>query len=242
MDLFTESNKSNTSEDRENHLEDSAKSIVRKTIQRATRSVGYKCLGSRMRSAKPASVRKRSAGPTTGQMRLRMVTSSHLISEAKEELTNVTTLNLITKTSSNLEKILWGMIGICGTIFIYHVVDVQLQNWKNNPVLATKITKKLSEMPLPAVTFCHKGLQKYGPVERLANFIDPKKKVPKEIVAIRNEFLKVEYRKIRQYLDGKNICEWLLTKRLKDFSGDNAIYSQIPFEERNSIRADCLVI
>ena len=97
----------------------------------------------------------------------------------REELTNIRTLDLITKTASILEKIFWAIIAICGTVFIYHVVVLQLQNWRDNPSLVTTITKRLADMPLPAVTFCHKGLQKYGPVERVGNFIDPGKKIPK---------------------------------------------------------------
>ena len=240
MDLSTEKNNSNNPGDRENHLEESAKSIVRKTIKRVTRSIGFKCHGYRMRSAKSASVRNQSARPTTGQMRVGMVASSHWISAAKEELTNVTTLNLITKTSSILEKILWGMIAICGTIFIYHVVDIQLQNWRDNPILSTKITKKLADMPLPAVTFCHKGLHKYGLVEHLGNYIDPEKKVPKEVVAIRNEFLKVEFLKIKDRMNGKNFCEWLFDLQ-NDEKDDNPIISHIKSDDRDALKAKCIV-
>ena len=132
----------------------------------------------------------------------------HGIRALKEELKNITTLNFIANTKNVLEKIVWAMIAICGTLFIYDVVYIQLQNWRDNPTLVTKENRRLSDMPLPSVTFCHKGLQKYGPVEQLSNLIDPEKNVPNEIVAIRNEFLKVEYQKMKGNLDGINFCDW----------------------------------
>ena len=52
-------------------------------------------------------------------------TSNHWFSSAREELTNITTLKLVTSSGSSiLEKILWALIAIGGTIFIYNVVDI----------------------------------------------------------------------------------------------------------------------
>lgn len=127
----------------------------------------------------------------------------------KEELRNITTLNLIANTSSILEKIFWALIAIFGTLFIYDVVYIQLDYWQENPSLVTKEILPLSHLPLPSITFCHKGFQKYGPVETLANFIDPDKKVPKEVLSIRNEFLKVQFLEIKQRPNRTNYCEWL---------------------------------
>ena len=127
----------------------------------------------------------------------------------KDELRNITTLNLIASTSSILEKIFWALIAIFGTLFIYDVVYIQLDYWQENPSLVTKEILPLSNLPLPSITFCHKGFQKYGPVETLANFIDPNRKVPKEILSIRNEFLKVQFHEIKKHTNGTNYCEWL---------------------------------
>ena len=63
------------------------------------------------------------------------------IGDVKEELRNITTLNLIASTSSILEKIFWALIAICGTLFIYDVVYIQLENWKQNPTLVTREMK-----------------------------------------------------------------------------------------------------
>ena len=127
----------------------------------------------------------------------------------KEELRNITTVNLIASTTNVLEKILWALIAIFGTLFIYDVVDTQLNFWNENPILITRQMIELSEMPLPAMTFCHKGLQKYGSMERLVNLIDSNKKVPKEILALRNEFLKARYKKTASQLGGMAFCSWL---------------------------------
>ena len=127
----------------------------------------------------------------------------------KEELRNITTVNLMSNATSILEKILWIIIAFLGSFFIYEVFKTQLKNWNENPTLQTKTIRKLSEMPLPSMTFCHKGVQKYGVAEKLANRIDPEKEIPKEVLAIRNEFLKVQFQKINAKLDGTDFCGWL---------------------------------
>ena len=214
-----------------------AKSFVKSTIQRATRSWSSKSL--RLRSAKTAWKKRQSARPGS-RAKAKKVPSNHWFAAAREELTNITTLNLITSSGSMLEKILWAMVAIGGTIFIYNVVDLQLDNWRDNPALVTKVTRKLADMPLPAVTFCPKAMQKYGLVERLGNYIDPEKKVPKEVVAIRNEFLKVEFQKIKKRMKGKPFCKWLFGLK-SDEKLDNPILNQISSEERDTMKDKCIV-
>ena len=170
---------------------------------------------------------------------------------AKDEVANIRTLDLILKPSSFLEKIFWAILAIYGTYFIaYDVFYVQLVYWQENPALLTKENVKLSEMPLPSVTFCHKGLQKYGAVERLGNFIDPEKTVPKEIVGIRNEFLKVEFQKVKKRLKGINYCEWLFSLKTQE-KMDNPIVGHFPAphmqteemkEELKNLKKQCTVI
>ena len=158
----------------------------------------------------------------------------------KEELTNIRTFELITRTKSILEKIFWAIIAISGTIFIYHVVVLQLENWRDNPTLVTTVTKKLADMPLPAITFCHKGLQKYGLVEHLGNFIDPATKVPKEIVSIRNEVLKIQFKKMKEKMNTKDFCGWLfgLTTWYSE-TQDNPILSGIQKSELDVMKEKC---
>ena len=110
----------------------------------------------------------------------------------KEELNNITSFNLISNSQNIIEKILWAAIAILGTIFIYNVVSTQLQYWEYHPSVTSLQTMQLNDFELPAVTFCHKGLQKYSIVERFANYIDTEKNVPEEFFKIRNIGMKVQ--------------------------------------------------
>ena len=94
-----------------------------------------------MKTAKTARRNRQSTRPGKS-IKAAKEPSKHLFSAAREELTNITTWNFISSSSNVLEKILWALIAIGGTIFIYNVVDIQLDNWKDNPVLVTKVTKK----------------------------------------------------------------------------------------------------
>ena len=221
----------------DDYSNENAKPFVKSTVQRASRSMSPENV--RIRYAKTACMKRQSARPGSSA-RARKVPSNHWFSAAREELTNITTLNLITSSDSMLEKILWTMIAISGTVFIYQVVSLQLANWRDNPALVTKVTKKLADMPLPAVTFCHKGLHRYRLVEHLGNYIDPEKKVPKEVVAIRNEFLKVEFQKIKKRMKGKPFCEWLFGLKSHE-KLDNPILNQISSEERDTMKDKCIV-
>ena len=160
----------------------------------------------------------------------------------KEELTNIRTFDLITRTKSILEKIFWAIVAISGTIFIYHVVVLQLENWRDNPTLVTTVTKKLADMPLPAITFCHKGLQKYGLVEHLGNFINPATNVPKEILAIRNEVLKIQFKKMKEKMNSKDFCGWLFgLAAWYSETQDNPILSGIQKSELDVMKEKCNV-
>ena len=92
----------------DNYSKGNAKSFVESTIHRATGSGSSQSL--QLRSAKTA--------------RKKLQSSNDWFSAAREELANITTLNLITSSGSILEKILWALIAIGGTIFIYNVVDI----------------------------------------------------------------------------------------------------------------------
>ena len=109
----------------------------------------------------------------------------------KEEFHGFTSVRLIHATRNVLEKILWISIAIVGTIWIGDLFINQVNFWNENPVLATKGTKALSEITAPAVTFCHKGVLKYSLVENLVNILDVNKTIPSEIFQIRNEAIKI---------------------------------------------------
>ena len=156
----------------------------------------------------------------------------------KEELRNITTVNLIASTSNILEKLLWALIAIFGTWFIYEVVSIQFDFWNENPILVTRQMVKLSDMPLPAMTLCHKGLHKYGPVESFGNYIDPEKEIPKEVFAIRNEFIMAQFEKIKGKLEGTDFCEWLFDLK-GDKRKDHPILRGKSLIQINKLKEEC---
>ena len=115
----------------------------------------------------------------------------------REELDGITTLNLFLNSTNILEKLLWVTIAVLGTLFIYDIVFAQLTYWQMHPDITVYGRKKLAEIEPPAITLCSSGLQKYGLIERMANYIDPKKDVPHGLLAIRNEGLTLEFLKFR---------------------------------------------
>ena len=92
-----------------------------------------------------------------------------------DELRNITTIDLAIKTANVLEKILWALIGIVGTIWAFVFIGSQFQQWNESPWLTTKTDVDLSQLQYPAITFCSDGSTKYAIAERLGNYIDPLK-------------------------------------------------------------------
>ena len=94
-----------------------------------------------------------------------------MISELRVELNNFRAVDLISSARSLAEKILWSLIAILGTVWIGFIVLYQMQYWDENPVLVTKGVKSLSGLHQPALTFCHRGMQKFGLVERMVGSV-----------------------------------------------------------------------
>ena len=95
---------------------------------------------------------------------------------------------------------------------------------------------KLSNMSLPAMTFCHKGLQKYGIVERLANFIDTEKEIPKEVFDIRNEFIELLFADVKKLKNNaQNFCEWLFDHKI------HPILRGKTKEHQDILKSDCYI-
>ena len=139
----------------------------------------------------------------------------------KDQLKAILSLKLIYTTKSLLEKLFWIIISLGGTIYISYIVVSQFNYWNENPVLITKGSMPLSELKLPAITFCHKGAQKFGFVERFVNYLDLNKTIPEEIFGIRNEVIKSYVLKITKNLgSGIDFCgvrkdyagRWILLK------------------------------
>lgn len=166
--------------------------------------------------------------------------SNHKLRALKDELRSISSLNFIAKSSNFIEKIFWATIAICGTLFIYDAMKSQLESWNSNPILKTQETLELKDLPIPDITLCHKAMLKYGPAERLINFIEPEKDVPKEVLAIRNEFLKVQFEKVKDQFGSKDFCQWLFNLE-KDQKEDNIILSKINNKEFETLQQDCKV-
>ena len=126
--------------------------------------------------------------------------------QVKEEFEEFTSIRLIKSTKNLIEKLFWFIIAIAGTIYIADLFINQVKYWNENPILVTKGSMPLANANLPAVTFCHKGMQKYALVERLVNHIDPTKNVPKEILEIRNEAIKAQVLKLNKDMPDVDIC------------------------------------
>ena len=119
------------------------------------------------------------------------------MTDMKEELNDISSLRRTLNTRNVLEKALWISIALCGTAFIFHIVQNQLIYWNENQVLITKKSVPLSELKRPAVTYCSKGLYKNGFGERLINYLDTTKDMPKEMVSMQIDIL-------RSILDSKD--------------------------------------
>ena len=92
-----------------------------------------------------------------------------------KELRNITTIDLAFQAKNILEKTLWAIIGIIGTVWVFYFVGIQFKLWEQHPSLVTKIDYELADVSYPAITVCSKGSTKYAIAERLGNYIDSSK-------------------------------------------------------------------
>ena len=107
--------------------------------------------------------------------------------ELLDELRNITTLDLAYKASTILEKILWVLICITGTIWAVYFINLQFLSWEESPSVIIQGKLDSADLKYPAVTICPKFSNKYAIAERLGNFIDPNN-LPEELLILRQEF------------------------------------------------------
>ena len=104
--------------------------------------------------------------------------------------------------SHKFEKIFWILVGILGIAGMSILFFIQIQSWKMNPIISTRKRIDLSEVELPAITFCHQGNTRTEITDRLIQAADekspkfrqlthhaqarcyPKKKMPKKTLQI----------------------------------------------------------
>ena len=87
--------------------------------------------------------------------------------------TIVGTLSLCFNATSIIEKICWLLMGIIGLIGMSMIINDQLESWRMNPIVSSRKWNDLSEIPYPAVTFCHQGNTRMEIAERLLQAADP---------------------------------------------------------------------
>ena len=104
------------------------------------------------------------------------------------ELKNIRSLELISIATNVVEKILWGIFGLCGIAWAFYFLPWNFQIWMENPSYLTKADIELAEIDYPAITIATPGSTKYAIAERLGNYIKPNK-LPKTIRQIRSLLL-----------------------------------------------------
>ena len=120
------------------------------------------------------------------------------------QLKKFTSLEFVGNATNAIEKLLWISMAILGTVWIGYTMFTQIKNWNEFPVLQTKETVDLSSITFPAVTFCPKAAPEMGIFEGFGNYLDLNKVVPPEAILIRNEGIKLYWKKRREVV-GCNI-------------------------------------
>ena len=86
--------------------------------------------------------------------------------------TTIGTLSLSVNATNIIEKICWLFIWLLGSILTSMFINEQIESWKRNPIIASRLWVDLSEIPYPAITFCHQGNTRMEAVERLLEAAD----------------------------------------------------------------------
>ena len=107
--------------------------------------------------------------------------------EVFAELKNVKTIDLAYKAVSILEKIIWGLIGVTGTVWAVYFISLQFLSWEENPSILLQGNINEANIKYPAITICPKVAPIYAIAERLGNFIDPSN-VPQELMSLRHDY------------------------------------------------------
>ena len=121
---------------------------------------------------------------------------------------NFTSLEFVFKATNLIEKLIWIIISVCGTIWIGNIVFIQVTQWIENPVLLRQENLDLSDMTYPAVTFCPKTISEFSIAEGFGNFLDLNTSLPPQAISIRNEAVKMYWRNKLPFVGCTN---WILT-------------------------------
>ena len=73
------------------------------------------------------------------------------------ELRGITTIDLAFKSASFVEKTIWLLILLIGTVWVFYFIALQFEIWCEQPSIVTNAENvKLSDLNYPAMTFCSK--------------------------------------------------------------------------------------
>ena len=81
-----------------------------------------------------------------------MVSKTRLFKEPFTELRNITTIDLACKAASVLEKILWIIIFISGTVWAVYFISVQFISFDENASVLIQGNSEEIELNYPAIT------------------------------------------------------------------------------------------
>ena len=105
------------------------------------------------------------------------------IEAIKDELLMIRTLELSKRTTFIVEKILWILIALSGTVWFCFFMASQVQIWKENKIIVSNAVIDLSEIDYPSVTFCSERGYRYGIAQRLGNYLNPDRNMNNQLLA-----------------------------------------------------------
>ena len=120
--------------------------------------------------------------------------------------TTVASLKFSLDAGFKIEKFVWLMVALGGTILMIFVVFYQVVSWQENPVLTNTLFVDLDKFDFPAITFCHRGNTRLDIMERLANSADPQSATVRNM---RNSILRRSLTMIQDTYNYGNLNEGL---------------------------------
>ena len=146
-----------------------------------------------------------------------MLSKKFISKPMRDQIKSFTTFDFVIHATNILEKLFWIFICIGGTLWIGDIVLTQINFWNENPSFVTERTKELSNLIAPTVTFCSNTMSEYTLVERLGNFIDPKKFDSKDFDLIRGKAIDVYVNKMIFRFDGCGFNVFSATKYIGQY-------------------------
>ena len=101
--------------------------------------------------------------------------------------TAVAGLKFFFDADNAIEKTFWSLIGIIGISCMIYLINGLIETFSLNPIMASRKWVDLSEIDLPAITFCHQGNTRMEVAERLLQVADEDSE---KVRAIRSTFLR----------------------------------------------------